>query len=77
MTTIPQMVNRAARHHYRVANAALTGVALDSSRWSVGDRRGHARVVETLSNWGVISDGSITDIGREFIAAYKRRFSID
>ena len=74
MTTVPQMVNRAHSHHYRVANAVLTGVPLDGSRWTMGERRGHGRVMETLYNWGVISGGAITDIGREFVAAYKRKF---
>ena len=76
MPSIKQMANRMNAGHAEALERLASGLPpfAQGSMPTPGCIRGCGIVYDTLSKWGAVVDGAITDTGRELISAYKNKW---
>lgn len=74
MVSIKQALNRMNNGHYRVLEAFSRGDKVDMTGSSDAAFIGIRKCARTLTQWGAIENGTLTEFGRELFAAAKLRY---
>lgn len=73
LPSLPQMVNRSASGHRRVLAAIANGDPIGTVHDSPGALRGLRICLQTLYRWQCIDGETLTERGRELLAALDAR----